>query len=98
MTMWKEVGFWKSKKVMGRYAKEIIKEQKKAKTIRVEKPCEVTEMHGLKLTGFTILSHPDENHEDAAHCADEEIYLEFQGKEMRIYIDKEDGKLSVYTD
>jgi hypothetical protein len=73
------------------YADDIRAQQKKAKAILVESPVEVASMLGLELWEFEILTGEE------AYCADEEIFLTFQGKEMRIYID-EDGKLCVYTD
>jgi len=90
--LWEELGFWKSKKEIDDYVKQIKKEQKAAKNILIEDPKEVVSMHGLMMTEFEILSKPDE-----AYCANEEIYIGFQGKEMRIYINDE-GKLAVYTD
>lgn len=66
----------------------------------VEHPEEVVSMLGLELWEFEVLTG------DEAHNADVEIFMDFQGKEMRIYIDLpdpadtagEDGVLSVYTD
>ena len=67
---------------------------------RVENPEEVVSMLGLELWEFEVLTG------DEAHNADIEIFMDFQGKEMRIYIDAdpengiylEDAVLSVYTD
>jgi uncharacterized protein YhbP (UPF0306 family) len=78
------------------YAKEIAKQAKKAGII-VEDSREVAEMLGLQMTEFEILSGPDTATTSGAYCADKEILIDFQGKEMRIYINDE-GKLSVYTD
>ena len=72
------------------YAKGIRAQEKKAKAILVEKPEEVASMLGLELWEFEVCTGEE------AYCADEEIFLTFQGKEMRIYV--EDGKLCVYTD
>lgn len=72
------------------YANGIRAQQKKAKNIIVENPEEVASMLGLEVWEFEVVTGED------AHCADEEIFMDFQGKEMRIYI--EDGKLCVYTD
>jgi len=47
-------------------------------------------MLGLEMWEFEVLTG------DEAFNADIEIFMDFQGKEMRIYI--EDGVLSVYTD
>lgn len=80
-----------STKKQREYATGIRAQQKKAKNIIIEKPLEIAEyMLGLELWEFEVLTGEE------AYCADEEIFLDFQGKEMRIYI--EDGKLCVYTD
>ncbi len=82
-----------NKKQREAYAKGIRAEEKKAKNIRIEKPDEIADpIIGLELWEFEVVTGEE------AHCADEEIFMSFQGKEMRIYIDPEDGKLSVYTD
>lgn len=74
-----------------KYLKDLKKQMKKAKNIIVEKPEEVVDpIIGLELWEFEVLTGEE------ACCADEEIFMDFQGKEMRIYI--EDGKLMVYTD
>ena len=74
------------------YLKYLNKQIKKAKNIIIEKPEEIVDpILGLELYEFEILTGKQ------AYCADEEIFLDFQGKEMRIYINDE-GKLSVYTD
>ena len=59
--------------------------------IIVESPEEIKSMLGLALWEFEVLEGED------AYCADQEIFMDFQGKEMRIYVDKE-GNLCVYTD
>ena len=58
--------------------------------VYVENPEEVVRMLGLEMWEFEVLTG------DEAFNADIEIFMDFQGKEMRIYI--EDGVLSVYTD
>ena len=79
------------------YAKDIERSTKRTKNIIIEKPLEIAEsILGLKLTEFEVLSKKPFSWHEEAYNADEEIYLSFQGKEMRIYI--EDGKLIVYTD
>lgn len=73
--------------------KEFTEQMRKAKTIDVESPEEIiNQILGLVLWEFQILTG------DEAYCADEEIFLDFQGKEMRIYIHPETKKLTVYTD
>lgn len=53
---------------------------------------------GAELIHFQVLPDPEYPNEEPC-CADEEIYMEFSnGKEMRIYIDQEDGSLCVCTD
>jgi hypothetical protein len=79
------------------YADGIRKQMKQAKNIIVEKPGEVASMLGLEMWEFEVLSGEESGTNEAAWCADEEISISFQGKEMRIYIN-EDGKLCVYTD
>lgn len=60
--------------------------------IIVENLEEVKSILGSKLWEFEILEGDD------AYCADQEILMDFSnGKEMRIYIDKE-GNLCVYSD
>ena len=74
------------------YLKELKAQQKKSKNILLETPSEIVDpIIGLELWEFEILTGEE------AHCADEEIFMSFQGKEMRIYINDE-GKLTVYTD
>ena len=68
---------------MSKYGKIIIQQSKKAENIIIEKPMEVANMMGLKMTGFEVLTDPDKS--DGAYCADEEIYIEFQGKEIENY-------------
>lgn len=73
------------------YLADLISQCAQAKSIIVEKPCEIVDpIIGLQLWEFEVLTGED------AYCADEEIFMDFQGKEMRIYI--EDGRLHVYTD
>lgn len=61
-------------------------------TTTIEKPCELKGMLDLKLTEFWINTNQD------AYCNEiEEIHMEFQGKEMKIFIN-DDGKLQIYTD
>lgn len=80
-----------------KYANKIRRQMKKAKNILVEKPEEIADqIIGLELWEFDILSGKDDDISEEAFCADEEILMIFQGKEMRIYV--EDGKLCVYTD
>lgn len=79
------------------YADDIRAGEKKAKNILIEKPQEVAEMLGLEMWEFEVLSGEDTATTEGAYCADEEILISFQGKEMRIYINDE-GKLTVYTD
>ena len=77
---------------MDKYLEGLKAQARKAKTIILENPEEIVhDIMGLELWEFEVLTGDD------AHCATEEIFMDFQGKEMRIYID-EDGKLSVYTD
>ena len=72
--------------------KRIIEEQNTSTNIFIESPNEICEqILGLELCYFEILTGDD------AYCSDEEIYMDFQGKEMRIYIDDR-GKLCIYTD
>lgn len=79
------------------YTNKIRRQMKKAKNIIVEKPDEIADpIIGLELWEFDILSGKDDDISEEAFCADEEILMIFQGKEMRIYV--EDGKLYVYTD
>ena len=80
------------KKRRKEYLKDLEAQERKAKNIILEKPSEIVDpIIGLELWEFEVLTGDD------AYCADEEISMSFQGKEMRIYID-EDGKLCVYTD
>lgn len=73
------------------YLKNLKKQMRKTKNIIIEKPEEIVDpIIGLQLWEFEVLTG------DEAFCAEEEIFMNFQGKEMRIYI--EDGKLMVYTD
>jgi len=69
--------------------------------IIIENPKEVKSMLGLELYKFEILTmekYKKDNINEEPYCADQEIFMEFSnGKEMRIYIDK-DGDLCVYTD
>jgi len=69
--------------------------------IIIENPKEVKSMLGLELYKFEILTmekYKKDNINEEPYCADQEILMEFSnGKEMRIYIDK-DGDLCVYTD
>ena len=86
-----------NKKRKDEYVKGLQKQIEKAKNIVVESPREIVDpILGLELWEFEILSGKDDNVSDEAYCAGEEIFMSFQGKEMRIYI--EDGKLHVYTD
>ena len=85
------------KKRQEAYANDIRAGVKRAKNIIVEKPDEVASMLGLEMWEFEILSGKESGTNEEAWCADEEISISFQGKEMRIYIN-EDGKLCVYTD
>lgn len=86
-----------STKKQREYAKDIEQSLKRVKNIIVEKPEEIAEdILGLPLTEFEVLGPLPYTWHDEAYCAAEEIFLSFQGKEMRIYI--EDGKLCVYTD
>lgn len=64
----------------------------------VERPEEVQkEIIGQVLLDFEILESPGE-FEEGAYCADKEILMNFgNGKEMRIYVDRE-GNLCVYSD
>jgi hypothetical protein len=74
------------------YLRDLKAQAREAKTIIVESPSEIVhDIMGLELWEFEVFTGDD------AHCANEEIYMCFQGKEMRIYIDN-DGKLCVYTD
>ena len=59
--------------------------------IIVESPKEIKSMLGLALWEFEVLEG------EAAHCADQEIFMDLQGKEIRIYVDEE-GNLCVYSD
>ena len=80
------------------YEKNMKKQEKKAKNIIIENPREIShDIIGLELWEFEVLSGKDDHISDEAFCADEEIFLSFQGKEMRIYINEE-GKLCIYTD
>jgi hypothetical protein len=74
------------------YEKGIIKQAKAAKIV-VENPREIAEdILGLELWEFELVSGAE------AVCSEKgEIHLDFQGKEMRIFIN-ESGKLEVYTD
>lgn len=89
-------GIWIGKMDMDKdrkadYLKDLKGQMRKAKNIIIEKPSEIVEqMIGLEMWEFEVLVGDD------AYCSNEEIFIDFQGKEMRIYI--EDGKLSVYTD
>jgi len=79
------------------YLKDLKRQIKKAKNIIVESPSEIVdEMIGLEMWEFEVLVKNNIHYSDP-YCADEEIFISFQGKEMRIYIN-EDGKLCVYTD
>ena len=79
------------KKRKEEYLKDLKAQVRKAKNIFLEKPGEIVDpIIGLKLWEFEVLTGEE------AYCADEEISMSFQGKEMRIYI--EDGILCVYTD
>jgi len=85
------------KKQRDEYANKIRRQMRKAKNIIIEKPDEIANpIIGLELWEFEVLSGKDDDISEEAFCADEEILMIFQGKEMRIYI--EDGKLCVYTD
>ena len=66
--------------------------------IIVESPKEVQEkIVGQKLIDFEVLESPGTFEEDV-YCADKEILMNFSnGKEMRIYIDRE-GNLCIYSD
>lgn len=70
------------------------KKTKKSFSTIIESPKEIQkQIIGLELCGFEINTGVDD-----AYCNEvEEIYMDFQGKEMRIFIN-EDGKLQVYTD
>jgi len=63
-------------------------------TTEIEQPDEIlTPILGLRLTEFYINTGKED-----AYCNEiEEIHMEFQGKEMKIFIN-EDGHLQVYTD
>jgi len=89
-----------TKKQADVYAKDICKCATKAKNIIIESPMEIAkDIIGLKLTEFEVLTSKRFSWHEDAYNAEEEIFLTFGGgKEMRIYIDKEDGKLHVYTD
>jgi len=69
--------------------------------IIIENPKEVKSMLGLELYKFEILTmekYKKDNINEEPYCADQEILMEFSnGKEMRIYTDK-DGDLCGYTD
>ena len=89
--------------------KEIEKEAEKyskyiksvpAKHIIVECPKEIfRDILGQKLITFEIITDPrSDSLAEEAYNSSEELFLEFDsGKEMRIYIDKENN-LVVYTD
>lgn len=75
-----------------KWLKYLRRQLKAAKGIIIEDPEEIVrDILGKKAIEFEILIGEE------AYCANEEIYIDFQGKEMRIYIDR-NGKLSVYTD
>jgi hypothetical protein len=86
----------------------LLRQIKYAKIIEIEKPFEITNLiMGKKLTDFSVLTREgykkEKNKEDSylfqdPYCAVEEIFMDFQGKEMRIFIDKETKKLTVYSD
>lgn len=74
------------------YLKDLANQTAKAENIIIENPEEIVyDMIGLEMWEFEVLTGED------AYCAEEEIFIDFQGKEMRIFINDE-GKLSVYTD
>ena len=70
--------------------------------IIVENPEEIKYfIIGQELFEFEVLTkeaHEKDSINEEPYCADQEIRMDFSnGKEMRIYIDKE-GNLCVYTD
>ena len=78
-------------------------QMKYARRIEIESPMEIIKpIVGLELCSFDVLTkegHAKEGYIKVSEpwCAAEEIYMDFQGKEMRIYL-TEDGKIGVYTD
>ena len=67
--------------------------------IIVENPEEIqNKIVGAKLIEFQILSQGTQGNIEEAYCSDQEILMDFSnGKEIRIYVDRE-GNLCVYSD
>ena len=88
-----------TRKEKNEYLKNLNAQVKKTKgKILLESPSEIVDsIIGLELFEFEVLSGKRDEVSDEAWCTDVEIFMSFQGKEMRIYINEE-GQLCVYTD